>query len=162
MLLSSFTPWVSLCQRIEKSTLTSLSGKGIYWKDVRKLTQQKGMLNSQASSDWGHSLCQGPGIRRQPLAIRCHAFVIPPRRSAQDSGSEGRSPGWPCSSCQPLSPTTSTRGRPLSAFCRSAVMCLGARLDLLEVRLHHTHPSVWPWTCCPSPCASIYCSEKWG
>lgn len=38
-----------------------LSGKGIYWKGIRKLTQQKGMLNNQTLSSWGPEPFPGAG-----------------------------------------------------------------------------------------------------
>lgn len=62
------------CVREQKSTLIRLSGKGIYWQDIRKLPQQKGMRNNQASSDGTRDLprCREvPGSLRGALSSEC-------------------------------------------------------------------------------------------
>ena len=120
------------------------------WLQGGQLTQQKKMLNRPDIIGLGTE--PFPGARNLQAASLGHGHqmpricdTLPPCPSAQDSGSEERSPGRLCGRQQTFSPSAGTRGWTPSAFCRSVVMCLRARLALLEVWLHHIYPSVWPW-----------------
>lgn len=120
------------------------------WLQGGQLTQQKKTLNRPDLIRLGTE--PFPGARNLQAASLGHGHQMPricdtlsPCPSAQDSGSEERSSGRLCGCRQTFSPSAGTQGWPPSAFCCSVVTCLRARLALLEVWLHHIHPSVWPW-----------------
>lgn len=56
--------------REQKSTLILLSGKGIYWQEIRKLPQQKGMRNNQAYPT-GPETCPGAGKSQAASVGHC-------------------------------------------------------------------------------------------
>ena len=113
LLTSPSLLWMNLCQSIQESTLICLSGKGIDCK--AQLTQQKKMLNRPDIIGLGTE--PFPGARNLQAASLGHGHqmpricdTLPPCPSAQDSGSEERSPGRLCGRQQTFSPSAGTRG----------------------------------------------------
>ena len=149
---ASYLPFTALDEPVSEHT--GIHSDLLEWKrnwlQGGQLTQQKKTLNRPDLIRLGTE--PFPGARSLQAASLGHGHqmpricdTLPQCPSAQDSGSEERSPGRFCGHRQTFSPSAGTRGWPPSAFCHSVVMCLRARLALLEVWLHHIYPSVWPW-----------------